>query len=163
MVSTKVLSTRVTMDSYVQVLEWAKCQNLKPSDYIISAIYGYEKYNRDTDKTLSGILGVLGLDSSKMTIDEKMETLEAEINKQKQEVERVKKITIKGFKKAKTPKVQADKMPNKTLDERLSLEIQKLEMELAKPEEITGEPLVKPPLKTKKAESKLKFVNFSKH
>ncbi len=168
--STKVLSARVTMDSYVQILEWAKCENLIPSDYVISAIYGYENYKRDCDRAISSLINRLGLDSSKMTIDEKMLAIETEFKRQELEIERVKKLSFTSPKKVRKPKANIAFLESKkTANELMVLELEKVNIALqgiALQEDtiqVIQEPLIKHPKKTKKAESKLRFVNFSKH
>lgn len=94
--TTRVLSTRVSQDSYFQILDYAKLENLSMSDYLIASVNSYERYKREIDKSLSNILIRRGFDITGMTIEEKnielnvlINRIEEENNKLQQEIRKL--------------------------------------------------------------------------
>lgn len=107
--TTRVLSTRVSMDFYFKVLDYAKLENMNIADYLLTSMNGYERYKREIDRSLSDILIKQGIDVKGMTIEEKNTELNVLINRIEEENKRLKPIV--------------DKLMDTT--------IEKLEMELA--------------------------------
>lgn len=87
---TKVLATRVPIETHVQITEWATLEKLSISDYLIKAVFFYEKQKqKDSEVTEQNLEELLHETLEKKT---NMEKLRNELDRANQEIRRLSRL-----------------------------------------------------------------------